>query len=59
MLSERFEPKLMKIGRIELDLFKLQNWTYTKKTPCIFKIHDLFQNIFKIHDLFQNIFMNY
>ena len=34
MLSEHFELQLMKIGRIELELFKFYKWTH-KRTPCI------------------------
>ena len=33
LMSVHFEPKLMKIGRIEFELFKFLKWTY-KKTPC-------------------------
>ena len=30
MLYEHFEPKLMKIGRIELQLFKFSKWTHKR-----------------------------
>ena len=36
MLPVHFEPKLMKIGRIELELFRSQKWTHKKKHP-VFK----------------------
>jgi len=32
MLSEHFKRKLMKIGRIELQLFKFEKWTYKRIT---------------------------